>query len=59
MTMASLASTPWDFVSETIAATMSPTKRTRSVAKIGRFRTGGIMTKPWNGANPRSLPREW
>ena len=52
----SAASTACVRVSATTAATMSPTKRTRSLAKIGRLTSAGIIGKPWNGASPRSLP---
>ena len=37
----------------------SPTKRTLSVAKIGRFSDSGIIAKPWNDGSPRSSPPPW
>ena len=55
-TTASAASAAADFEVATTAATMSPTNRTTSFAKIGRLSVGGIIGKPWNDGSPRSFP---
>ena len=48
---ASIAS-PFEFA--TTIATMSPTKRTLSVASGGRFIVGGNIMKPCTGASSKS-----
>ena len=46
-------------MSATTAATMSPTKRTLPVAKIGRLSVAGIIGNAWNVGSPRSSPPAW